>query len=151
MKASSDDIVSIINIHSKVMAMNTGKSDSNEEAVYTTITSRGKMKFRPSDIMNALDEQSKLEDVDLTPPEEDLWGWSVINATDEQGASRPLFLIRVIPGNNIPISYSKVAGDDKKIGEIILKDVYKLTPFKIKWIIFKKNMKAFFNKIFKRK
>ena len=122
----------------------------DNEVVYKTKTSRGTVSFKSSDIIEALSEQSKLEVVEITPPEEDLWGWSVINATDEQGASRPLFLMRVIPGNNVPLSYSQIAGDDKKIGEIILKDVYKLTPFKIKWIMFKKNMVNKFNRIFKR-
>ena len=126
-------------------------SARRDEVVYTTVTSRGKMKFRPSDIMDALKEQSSLEGVEITPPEEDLWGWSVINATDENGASRPLFLMRVLPGNNVPISYSNVERDDEKMRNIILRDVYKLTPIKIKWITFKMKVMNRINKIFKRK
>ncbi len=111
---------------------------------YEFKTSHGKMWVNPGDIISALVEQSNNECTDITPPDEDLQGWSIMNGTDENGVSRPLFLMRILPGPSVPIAYNYVAGDDYNMRNIILREIYKLTPFKI-WIKqLKRRMMNFF-------
>lgn len=107
---------------------------------YTFITSHGKMKIKPCEILQALEEQSKAdESADIS--EEDLRGWAVINATDENGKSRPLLLMRVLPSPNHNIPNYVIAKDDNNMSNIIMRKVYKLTPLKIKWIKFSAKVK----------
>lgn len=119
------------------------------EVEYTFKTSHGGVRVKPSDIITALNELSSQPEPDnICPPEEDLQGWSIINAMDEEGKSRPLFLMRVLPNNNHP-PYGVFHNDDETMRSIILENVYKLTPAKIKWIKFKTKMRNIFEGMFK--
>jgi hypothetical protein len=125
---------------------NIKRTKPNDEVAYKFKTSQGTMSIKPSDIMEALEEQAKLEEFDLQPPEEDLQGWSIMYACDEAGKSRPLLLMRILPGPSKSIPYYKVEKDDEKMGDIIMRHVYKLSPAKIKWIKFRMKMVYHFNK-----
>jgi hypothetical protein len=122
------------------------KAKLNDEVAYKFKTSQGTMSIKPSDIMEALEEQAKLDEVDFQPPEEDLQGWSIMYACDEAGNSRPLLLMRILPGPSKSIPYYKMEKDDEKMGDIIMRHVYKLSPAKIKWIRFRMKMVYHFNK-----
>jgi len=112
---------------------------------YEFTTKDGVMYIKPSEIMMALREQVQNETSDpLTPPEEDLEGWGIINATDENGVSRPLLLMRMLPAANNPIPYYKVMDDDTAMSRILLSQVYKLTPLRIKWIRFISKIKRIY-------
>jgi hypothetical protein len=103
------------------------------------------------DIVAALEEQANSKDDVITPPHEDLQGWGVIHATDENGCSRPLLLMRVLPAPTLSKSYSNVRDDDRAMEDIILTEVYKLTPRRIKWLQFKAKARNVFLRIFKQK
>lgn len=126
------------------------KINTNDESTYTIKTNNGKMYIKPSDIMQALEEQANTTNEDITPPEEDLSGWGVVYATDENGKSRPAFLMRVLPAMSQPQAYYKVAQDDKNMQDIILRKIYNLTPSRIKWIRFKKYIKDSIKKLIKK-
>lgn len=114
---------------------------------YLVTTANGVMRVKPSDIIEVLKEHAKEDYTEILPPEEDLRGWSIINATDEKGVSRPLFIIRSLPGYRGHSSYQEFERDDKTMSEIILHDVYKLTPFRIKWIMYKNKMRCLISTI----
>jgi len=122
----------------------------NDEVEYKFKTEKGIMRVKPSDILKALEENSNRDNSELLPPEEDLQGWDIISATDESGKSHPLFLMRSIPSSISCFNYSKFRGDDDDMAEIILTDVYKLTPIRVKWIQIKNKIRKFINRLFKR-
>jgi hypothetical protein len=120
----------------------------DDEVSYMFKTAHGKMIVKPSDIIEALKEQSEhADDIDLKPPEEDLQGWGIINATDENGNSRPLFLMRVLPNMYHP-SHDIFKEDDEIMCNLVMRNIYKLTPAKIKWLQFKMRFRRWIKNIF---
>lgn len=115
---------------------------------YSIHTIHGQMKIKSSDIINAL-KSCAAEDVEDDIIDEDLKGWEIVYASDEFGKSRPLFLMRVLPSANYPVSHNNSTVDDSIMADLILKDVYKLTPFKIKTIKIKYKIMKWLKKIFK--
>ena len=126
--------------------MNTMKQ---HEVVYEFKTTSGVVNITPDDIITALKEQAEQSDYENHTWEEDLQGWSIINATDEEGKSRPLFLIRTIPIQNYP-SYSKFQLDDENMRALIYKNIYRLTPVKIFWIRLKLKTRNYMKRLFNR-
>lgn len=127
----------------------TSKNENLTEIEYTFKTPRGTVRITPNDILVALKEQSEKECDDIQPPDEDLQGWEIIHATDEQGVSHPLFLMRKLPCGAHP-PHGLFKRDDDAMGDIILKKVYNLSESKIKWIRFKNKVCELINeKIFK--
>lgn len=126
----------------------TSATKRKDNIKYEFKTSHGKMWVDPSDIMEALFEMSncKETETDITPPEEDLQGWGIVFATDELGQQRPLLLMRALPTPSCIRPYSTVKNDDNILREILLKDVYKLTKFKIWWKTFKIKIKNLFKR-----
>ena len=114
------------------------------EIKYTFKTPHGNVNVSYNDILVALKEQSEREYDDIQSPSEDLQGWEIIHATDEHGVSHPLFLMRRLP-NGIYPPYGLFKRDDDIIGDIVLKKVYNLSEFKIKWIRFKNKIRKWFN------
>jgi len=103
----------------------------------------------PAEILSALYEQAENEDEH--PDEvlkEDLCGWSLIHATDEQGKSRPFCIMRSLPGH-YQGKYCDVRGDDENMASIIIEDVYKLTKRRIKWMRAKKKWTHILRRFFK--
>ena len=139
----------------KIKTVNTWELESHRlpsrpdsgEVSYKFTTEHGVMHVKPSDIIAALEEQATSEETEITAPEADLQGWGVIHATDEMGTSRPLLLMRVLPAPAFSRPYDEVRGDDRAMEEIILREVYKLTPRKIKWLQFKARMKYWFMRL----
>ena len=119
------------------------------EVVYEFKTTSGVVNITPDDIIAALKEQSEQSDYENHIHEEDLQGWSIINATDEEGKSRPLFLIRTLPNQNHP-PYSKFHFDDENMRALIYKNIYRLTPVKIFWIRLKLKMRNYLKKLLNR-
>ena len=119
------------------------------EVSYEFKTTSGVVNITPDDIVTALKEQAEQSDHETHTCEEDLQGWSIINATDEEGKSRPLFLIRTIPGQNYP-SYSKFQSDDEKMQALIYRNIYRLTPIKIFWIRLKLKTRNYMKRLFNR-
>ncbi|MFA5754441.1 MAG: hypothetical protein WC905_03770 [Patescibacteria group bacterium] len=119
------------------------------EVVYKFKTTSGVVNVTPDDIIAALKEQSEQSDYENYIHEEDLQGWSIINATDEEGKSRPLFLIRTLPNQNYP-PYSKFHFDDENMRALIYKNIYRLTPVKIFWIRLKLKMRNYLKKLLNR-
>jgi hypothetical protein len=109
----------------------------NDEVEYKFRTERGIMRISPSEIMKILAEVSERNNSEIVPPEEDLQGWDIINATDEDGKSHPFFLMRTLPFAT-SFNYKKFKKDDDNIVDLLLRDVYKVTPSRIKWIKFKR-------------
>ena len=123
------------------------KPERVNEIVYEFKTDKGTMRVKPSDIIQAMEEQSKVDPSDICPPDEDLQGWSLVYAKDEAGASRPLLLMRYLPGQTHPLPYSKVENDDRIMEELVMKKIYKLSYLKIKWLRFKKQIKTKYSKV----
>jgi hypothetical protein len=116
-----------------------------DQIVYTFNSVHGKVIVEAADITKALEEQSAKE-YDAMDHTEDLMGWSLIHATDENGKSRPFCIMRTLPGNNVPLPYNKVALDDKAMGELIMSEIYKLTKRKLWWLRFKHKIKTMFRR-----
>lgn len=126
-----------------------GSIVTTEEVEYKFSTAHGIMRVKPSNIIDALKEQAEQEEIDIQPPEEDLKGWGIIYATDEEGKQRPLLLMRALPNQYHP-PYRTFSSDDMNMIDLVRKEVYKLTPSKIKWIKYKLRIKAFFKALIKR-
>lgn len=121
----------------------------NDEVVYQFVTEHGIMRISPSEILKVLKEMSNQKYTEVLPPEEDLQGWEIINATDEDGKSHPLFLMRALPACT-NFNYTKYIKDDSVMADLILREVYKVTPSKIKWIKFKLWISGFIQKLYRR-
>jgi hypothetical protein len=121
------------------------------EIEYVFNTKNGKVRVNPSDILRALKalSESSVNEAEILPPEEDLTGWDIINATDEEGKSHPFFLMRTLP-TSPNFNYSRYKSDDDNMVNRLLQDIYKVTPIKIKWIKFKSWVRSMINRYYRR-
>ena len=110
---------------------------TKKKVEYTFTTDDGFLSVGPEDIVDALKELSEQnnEPCSFNP---DLQGWSVIHGKDQNGKVRPLFLMRAMPiAGACTRPTGSYAEDNEKIYDIAMKQVYHLTPLRIKWISFK--------------
>ena len=107
---------------------------------YKFNTDDGFLSVGPEDIVEALKELSEHnnEAIGTNTDIMDLQGWSVIHGKDQNGKVRPLFLMRAMPiAGACARPTGSYAEDNEKIYDIAMKQVYHLTPLRIKWISFK--------------
>lgn len=127
---------------------------ADDEFIELNSTEYGKVLINKNDLAEAL---NPLQD-DVEPPEENIDGWALvwIRVSEKEKYRQIPILMRNMtnseaiivrpPADEVARHASQVKEDDEEIQNIVLREVYKLTPFRIRLLKIGRWFKSFFKK-----